>query len=669
MSVYRTIILILISGLLPLAAQTSVPTLSKAIPGQGLVPGRSAVTLALTDYFTVPGISGQVVVFDTVLGKVGVELRADAAPLEVSNFLSYVSSGAYSSSFIHRSAALETNGAISIIQGGGYVMNTSGITNVEAKGTVPLEYNLPNERGTLAAARATDVNSATCQWYFNVRDNSSILGPSNGGGYTVFGRVIGTGMSIVDAVAALPRVNAGSPFNELPVRDYTSGTVYTANLVMVNSIRALSLFPDNSGSSWVSFAVENSASGIVSATLNGTALTLTPLAAGTAQIVVRATDVNGNTASSTFTVTVTPVAPTISVQPAAQTTVATGNTAVLNATVIGASAYQWQRNGAEVVGATDATLVIRPASAANAGTYTLLARNSTGTTTSSPAIVSVVTVTAKDVGRLTNLSIRSNAGTGDRILTVGFTLGGAGTSGSAPLLLRASGPALIPFHISDVLPDPVATLYSGKVAIATNDNWGNDPAILARAKSVGAFDFDPAGLDAALAASPAAGGYTMQVTGKGNATGNALAEIYEATKDAFTATTPRLINLSARTQVETGDAILTAGLVVGGTTARTVLIRASGPELGQFDVSGTLVDPRLQLFRQGETTPLATNEDWGGSAQLATVGDSVGAFGFKNLAGKDAALLITLPPGNYSAQVSGADGGTGIALVEVYEIP
>ena len=159
----------------------------------------------------------------------------------------------------------------------------------------------------------------------------------------------------------------------------------------------------------------------------------------------------------------------------------------------------------------------------------------------------------------------------------------------------------------------------------------------------------------------------MQITGKNNGTGVALAEIYDASVPPLGTGTPRLVNVSARTQVGTGADILIAGFNIGGATARTVLIRAIGPELGVFGVGGVLNDPKIQLF--SGTTVLRENDDWGGDPQAVSLGSSVGAFSLSNPASKDAVLLVTLPPGSYTAQVSGAGGSTGVALIEVYEIP
>jgi hypothetical protein len=128
-----------------------------------------------------------------------------------------------------------------------------------------------------------------------------------------------------------------------------------------------------------------------------------------------------------------------------------------------------------------------------------------------------------------------------------------------------------------------------------------------------------------------------------------------------------LINISARVQVGTGGNILIAGFVIGGTTSKTVLIRASGPALVPFGVTGTLPDPQLQLY--SDSTVLESNDGWGGDAQIAATAATVGAFSWGTSATPDSAILVTLPPGAYTAQVSGASGDTGIALVEIYDVP
>ena len=113
---------------------------------------------------------------------------------------------------------------------------------------------------------------------------------------------------------------------------------------------------------------------------------------------------------------------------------------------------------------------------------------------------------------------------------------------------------------------------------------------------------------------------------------------------------------------------LTAGFVIGGSTAKTVLVRAIGPGLRDaLGVQGTLADPRLDLFNSNSVR-IAANDNWGGDSQLTEAGTRVGAFALPNPASADAILLLTLTPGNYTAEVSAASGG-GLAIVEVYEVP
>jgi hypothetical protein len=161
----------------------------------------------------------------------------------------------------------------------------------------------------------------------------------------------------------------------------------------------------------------------------------------------------------------------------------------------------------------------------------------------------------------------------------------------------------------------------------------------------------------------------VKVTGADGGTGVVLAELYDATPaGTFRSTSsPRLINASARTQVDVGDNVLIAGFAVGGSTSKTVLIRAIGPTLTGFGVNGALADPKLELSQGG--TIIAANDDWGGDAQLTSVGSGVGAFPLPSGTSKDAILLVTLPPGTYAAKVFGANSGTGVALVELYDIP
>lgn len=326
--------------------------------------------------------------------------------------------------------------------------------------------------------------------------------------------------------------------------------------------------------------------------------------------------------------------------------------------------YQWYFNGVALSGEINANLILSAISALHVGNYTVKVTNSGGSVTSAAAALSLAT--AANSGRIVNMSVRASTGAGDQTLIIGYVIGGAGTSGAKPLLLRAVGPSLTGFGLTGAVADPLLTTFTGSVADGTNDNWAGDAAITATGSSLGAFALAGAqSKDAALLASPAIGAHTMHLGGGG---GIALAEIYDASS-GFTTTTPRLINVSARSQVGSGDNLLIAGFVIGGSTPRTVLLRAVGPTLADQNVGGLLADPKLSLFAQ--STKIAENDNWGdatNATQIASTAVQVGAAALP-VGSKDAALLVTLNPGIYTAQVSGAAATTGVALVEIFEAP
>lgn len=258
--------------------------------------------------------------------------------------------------------------------------------------------------------------------------------------------------------------------------------------------------------------------------------------------------------------------------------------------------------------------------------------------------------------RLVNLSIRTNAGTDAQTVIVGFVVAGAGQK---PVLLRGIGPALGQFGVTGFLPDPSIQLFAGTTLLDSNDNWGTSPGVSEAGAAVAAFPLPDGSRDSALLESFIGGNYSAQISG---GTGVVLVEAY----DAGTGSLPRLVNVSARAQVGTGAGILIAGFVVDGVDTKTVLIRGIGPGLTQFGVTGVLADPRLDVYRG--TTLMQSNDNWGGTAALTTAFSRVGAFTVPATS-RDAALVLTLEPGAYSAQISGVGGTTGAALVEIYEIP
>jgi uncharacterized protein YkwD len=268
--------------------------------------------------------------------------------------------------------------------------------------------------------------------------------------------------------------------------------------------------------------------------------------------------------------------------------------------------------------------------------------------------------------RLINLSVLTDIATPGDKFTLGYVVGGAGTSGGKPLVIRAAGPSLGAFGVAGTLDDPKFATFAGSTSTGVNDNWGGSGTISDAMAAVGAFAYaSPSSKDAAIATSISSRDNSVEVSSANNGTGKVIAEVYDATPTAaYTLTTPRLINVSVLKHLGNG---LTVGFVVGGTGSKNILIRAIGPQLADFGVGGTVADPQLVLFN-GASVQIGENDNWGGTAALTTAFTNVGAFGL-NSASKDAALLVGLAPGAYSVQVSGTGGTTGVALVEVYEVP
>lgn len=364
-----------------------------------------------------------------------------------------------------------------------------------------------------------------------------------------------------------------------------------------------------------------------------------------------------------------PAAPSITAQPVSVTTIA-GSSATFSVTALGASpvTYQWYKDGVALVGKTAATLDLTNVGAADAGVYTVKVSNSLGTVTSAGA--TLVLDTPKK-GRLINLSVRSNALTGDQTLIAGFIVAG---SSPKPLMIRGSGATLKNFGVAGYLPDPKLELFEGQAVVQSNDSWAASPnvaaIITAKGNTLGEYTLD--NKDAVLLSSLTPRDYTAKITGAGGQTGVALVEVFDA-DTALPGTPefdaqPRLVNVSARTQVGTGDKVLIAGFIINGNVPKRVMIRGTGPTLKNFGVTDTLADPLLQLFDAGGAV-IAKNDSWSASANVTEItaanGQKLGSF---TLDDKDAVLVVTLSPGLYTAQVSGVNNGTGVALIEVNDL-
>jgi len=265
---------------------------------------------------------------------------------------------------------------------------------------------------------------------------------------------------------------------------------------------------------------------------------------------------------------------------------------------------------------------------------------------------------------LANISTRAEVGTGDNIIIAGFVV-----TGTQPkrVLVRAVGPGLDRFGVSGTLSDPMLRLVSDAGPVAENDNWFTPDGIALRQafREVSAFSLAEASLDSALVATLPPGKYTAQVSGLNGGEGVALVEAYDLEVDAGER---RLINISTRAVVGVGDKVLIPGLVVDGTQPKRLLIRAVGPELARFGVSGVLADPKLEVI-DSQDVVVAANDNWSDGNTEVTSAATTASSAFRLTAGgRDAALVATLPSGTYTVVVRGVGDTTGIALVEVYEV-
>ena len=243
-------------------------------------------------------------------------------------------------------------------------------------------------------------------------------------------------------------------------------------------------------------------------------------------------------------------------------------------------------------------------------------------------------------------------------------IGGFIITGSAPkpVLLRAIGPSLVGFGIpvGDVLADPVMELHGpGGFVTLTNNNWRDTQEAEILATGIPPTD----NLEAAIVATLSPGAYTAIVRGNGNTSGIALVEVYDLDQSA----TSKLANLSTRAFVSTGSDIVIAGfLLSNGDVDDRIVVRGIGPSLapGSFPASAVLANPTLEL-RDGNGTLLISNNDWQDNPAQAAIITAAGLAPGNNL---EAAIAATLPPGLYTALLAGQNDGTGIGVVEIYDL-
>jgi hypothetical protein len=388
---------------------------------------------------------------------------------------------------------------------------------------------------------------------------------------------------------------------------------------------------------------------------------------------VRARNPAGVSVAASGTYTVVPAPLAAASQPSA-VSATVGRDANLIVTVqpgVVLTGAEWRRNGVLLPSGNAATGMtaangqpgsiyqLHNVSPADAGTYTVTFNSSDG----QRVTFAPIAVTVGDSSRLTNFSVRARAGPGDLALVVGFVIP---PGVPRQLLPRGIGPSLGLFGVPDVLPDPMLVLNRGAFPVRSDSGWGAfNFTSNALFDSVGAFRLPENSHDTAVGGlSLASGSYTVWLKGSSNDAGTALLEIYEADN-----VSERLSNFSALSYVS-GNPGTIAGFAIRGPVSKRVLVRAAGPALTALGLGNALGHPRLAVLDQAGRL-VATNDVWQNQADPAGVAAaalSVGAFGFGN-GSSDAALILALPPANYFAVVTGIGGESGVALVELYELP
>jgi hypothetical protein len=245
-------------------------------------------------------------------------------------------------------------------------------------------------------------------------------------------------------------------------------------------------------------------------------------------------------------------------------------------------------------------------------------------------------------------------GTADNVAIGGFII-----SGTQPkrVLVRAIGPSLASFGVTDALADPTLELHGpGAFVTMTNDNWGEDPLQAAEIQATGVPPSSP--LESALVVTLAPGTYTAVVQGKNNGTGVGLVEVYDLVRTVDS----KLANISTRGVAQTGDNVMIGGTIIVGSSFTNILVRAIGPSLAGLGVANALADPTLELH-DGQGALLAANNNWRDTQEF-----EINATTIPPTNDLESAILQNLAPGNYTAVVRGLNGTTGVALIEAYQV-
>lgn len=286
----------------------------------------------------------------------------------------------------------------------------------------------------------------------------------------------------------------------------------------------------------------------------------------------------------------------------------------------------------------------------------------TPTITQTPTPTATPTATASPTPspvQALNISTRLRVELGERVMIGGFII-----TGSAPktIAVRGLGPSLAGSGISDVLVDPLLELRDGSGALLfQNDNWQDDPVQAALLIEVGLAPPNPNESGVVATLQPVSS-YTAILAGKNNGTGTGLVEIYDVNQAANS----QLGNISTRGFVQGGNNVMIGGFILGGSNASTsVAVRGIGPSLSQVGLNNLLTDPTLEL-RDSNGALLVFNDNWQDDATSAA---QLTAHGLALQNSLESGIFTSLSSGAFTAILAGNNGGTGIGLVEIYNVP
>ncbi|TVR48727.1 MAG: hypothetical protein EA425_13695, partial [Puniceicoccaceae bacterium] len=319
--------------------------------------------------------------------------------------------------------------------------------------------------------------------------------------------------------------------------------------------------------------------------------------------------------------------------------------------------YQWFHNGQPIPGATGHVLHLPDISTADEGFYAVNIKGASLT-----QVEAVAQLTLRPLATMVNLSSRGQNLRGAGIMIAGFVLGeGAGRT----LLLTGKGPSLADFGLTGLLPDPMLVLFDRHgQELLSNRSWTTHPdADLIASSGFGPSREEEAALLIELEANQP---YTVHLRNPEGETGIGLVEIFDLDGIVGSEAGAALINLSIRGKIEQGGRVLIAGFVVDGSAEarRRVLLRGSGPSMAALGVANPLPDPILRVFDSNQNL-LAENHAWQEADQAA----AIEASGFAPEDEREAALLLTLPPGAYTVHLREAENQPGIGRIEIFTMP